>query len=128
MADSLLLSIQSQQGYSTNYTKGEISIYSKWRRSGIDNFKICSVFNPTGAYSHINCPHYGTHPFANIISPSLYKYTAIGTFDFVVDEYMDLYKQYLFSIMQNDIFRNEFQQNMNTFLNNAINSQNKRRR
>eukprot|EP01084_Bolivina_argentea_P151959 265158_1 len=118
MIEQILDTIEDIQPYSVNYNDGEINTESTWKRGGITDFKMCSIFENRELDS--NCPTYKISKKNQKKS----KYIAKGSFSVITNNNaIDDYKTHIINIITNEDFKNKFNDNMNNALNNVQNIQ-----
>eukprot|EP01084_Bolivina_argentea_P126199 223486_1 len=113
MIQQVLDTIHEVEGHSVNYSQAQTNANSAWKRGGIRDFTMCNVFEDSKV--DITCPSY------EIDEDEDTAYAAIGTFDVVALDKVDVYTDYITNIMEGDGFRSKFNTNMNTALSIAMN-------
>eukprot|EP01084_Bolivina_argentea_P199951 342002_1 len=112
MSDSILYAIAQVTHYPTDYNETETMRYLHWKRAGLFDFRICSIFADV-ALDEV-CP---TYVFDS--DDSDVDYTAIGVFGVVVAEALEQYETYLTNTMMGDQFKEVFNDQMNAQLHAA---------
>eukprot|EP01084_Bolivina_argentea_P104574 187240_1 len=109
MMNVILSSVQSTSLQPINYESSVNNEVTAWKRAGIFDFTICTVFDTM--LSNQNCPSY-----TNIVKES--QYIAFGTFGIVVDNELSVYKQWIIKQFESAELTNEVTLNMNDKLDN----------